>query len=238
VAQGTRDVVLISGFDGGTGASPQTSIKHAGLPWELGLAENAQTLVLNNLRSRIAVEPTVRSRRARRDHRCDCSARKSSAFATAPLVTLGCIMMRVCHLNTCPVGVATQDPRLRANFTGDPEHTVNFMKFIAQEVRELLAQLGVRKLTDLIGGPTCSNRKRRSHIGKRRGWISATFFTNQKPVRRSVASARFRRTTASRSHSTSRCYSISANPRSSVVKKFGRHCPSKTSIAWWGRSSE
>ncbi|HZJ15214.1 MAG TPA: glutamate synthase large subunit [Chthoniobacteraceae bacterium] len=151
VAKAHADVVLISGFDGGTGASPQTSIKHAGLPWELGLAETHQTLVLNNLRSRIAVEADGQIKTGRDVIIAALLGAEEFGFATAPLVTLGCIMMRVCHLNTCPVGVATQDPRLRANFTGDPEHTVNFMKFIAQEVRELLAQLGVRKLTDLIG---------------------------------------------------------------------------------------
>ncbi len=151
VAKAHSDVVLISGFDGGTGASPQTSIKHAGLPWELGLAETHQTLVLNDLRSRIVVEADGQMKTGRDVVIAALLGAEEFGFATAPLVTLGCIMMRVCHLNTCPVGVATQDPRLRANFTGDPEHTVNFMKFIAQEVRELMAQLGFRKLTDMVG---------------------------------------------------------------------------------------
>ncbi|MGB8169861.1 MAG: glutamate synthase-related protein, partial [Chthoniobacteraceae bacterium] len=151
VAKAHSDVVLISGFDGGTGASPQTSIKHAGLPWELGLAETHQTLVLNNLRSRIVVEADGQMKTGRDVIIAALLGAEEFGFATAPLVTLGCIMMRVCHLNTCPVGVATQDPRLRANFTGDPEHTVNFMKFIAQEVREFMAQLGFRKLTDMVG---------------------------------------------------------------------------------------
>ncbi len=151
VAKAHSDVVLISGFDGGTGASPQTSIKHAGLPWELGLAETHQTLVLNDLRSRIVVEADGQMKTGRDVIIAALLGAEEFGFATAPLVTLGCIMMRVCHLNTCPVGVATQDPRLRANFTGDPEHTVNFMKFIAQEVRELMAQLGFRKLTDMVG---------------------------------------------------------------------------------------
>jgi glutamate synthase (ferredoxin) len=151
VAKAHSDVVLISGFDGGTGASPQTSIKHAGLPWELGLAETHQTLVLNNLRSRIVVEADGQMKTGRDVVIAALLGAEEFGFATAPLVTLGCIMMRVCHLNTCPVGVATQDPRLRANFTGDPDHTVNFMKFIAQEVRELMAQLGFRKLTDMVG---------------------------------------------------------------------------------------
>lgn len=151
VAKAHADVVLISGFDGGTGASPQTSIKHAGLPWELGLAETHQTLVLNNLRSRIAVETDGQLKTGRDVVIAALLGAEEFGFATAPLVTLGCIMMRVCHLNTCPVGVATQDPRLRANFTGDPDHAVNFMKFIAQEVRELMAELGFRKLTDMVG---------------------------------------------------------------------------------------
>jgi glutamate synthase (ferredoxin) len=151
VAKAHADVVLISGFDGGTGASPQTSIKHAGLPWELGLAETHQTLVLNNLRSRIAVETDGQLKTGRDVVMAALLGAEEFGFATAPLVTLGCIMMRVCHLNTCPVGVATQDPRLRANFTGDPEHTVNFMKFVAQEVRELMAQLGFRTLTEMVG---------------------------------------------------------------------------------------
>jgi glutamate synthase (ferredoxin) len=143
--------VLISGYDGGTGASPQTSIKHAGLPWELGLAETHQTLVLNNLRSRIVVETDGQMKTGRDVVIAALLGAEEFGFATAPLVTLGCIMMRVCHLNTCPVGVATQDPQLRQNFTGDPEHTVNFMKFIAQEVRELMAQLGFRTLNEMVG---------------------------------------------------------------------------------------
>ena len=151
VAKAHADVVLISGFDGGTGASPQTSIKHAGLPWELGLAETHQTLVLNNLRSRIVVETDGQLKTGRDVVIAALLGAEEFGFSTAPLVTLGCIMMRVCHLNTCPVGVATQDPLLRKNFVGDPEHTVNFMKFIAQEVRELMALLGFRTLNEMVG---------------------------------------------------------------------------------------
>jgi glutamate synthase (ferredoxin) len=151
VAKAHADVVLISGFDGGTGASPQTSIKYAGLPWELGLAETHQTLVLNNLRSRIAVETDGQLKTGRDVIIATLLGAEEYGFATAPLVTLGCIMMRVCHLNTCPVGVATQDPRLRANFTGKPEYTVNFMRFIAQEVRELMAELGFRTINEMVG---------------------------------------------------------------------------------------
>ena len=151
VAKAHADVVLISGFDGGTGASPQTSIKHAGLPWELGLAETHQTLVLNNLRSRIAVETDGQMKTGRDVVVAALLGAEEFGFSTAPLVTLGCIMMRVCHLNTCPAGVATQDPLLRKNFIGDPEYTVNFMKFIAQEVREIMAELGFRTLNEMVG---------------------------------------------------------------------------------------
>jgi glutamate synthase (ferredoxin) len=151
VSKAHADVVLISGFDGGTGASPQTSIKHAGLPWELGLAETHQTLVLNNLRSRIVVETDGQMKTGRDVVMAALLGAEEFGFATAPLVTLGCIMMRVCHLNTCPAGVATQDPHLRQNFIGQPEHTVNFMKFIATEVRELMAELGFRTLNEMVG---------------------------------------------------------------------------------------
>jgi glutamate synthase (ferredoxin) len=151
VAKAHADVVLISGYDGGTGASPQTSIKHAGLPWELGLAETHQTLVLNNLRSRIVVETDGQMKTGRDVVIAALLGAEEFGFATAPLVTLGCIMMRVCHLNTCPAGIATQDPYLRQNFTGDPDHAVNFMTFIAQEVRELMAQLGFCTLNEMVG---------------------------------------------------------------------------------------
>ncbi len=151
VAKAHADVVLISGHDGGTGASPQTSIKHAGIPWELGLAETHQTLVLNNLRSRIAVETDGQLKTGRDVVVAALLGAEEFGFATAPLVALGCIMMRVCHHNTCPVGVATQNPELRKNFTGEPAHAVNFMRFIAQEVREIMAQLGFRTVNEMIG---------------------------------------------------------------------------------------
>jgi len=151
VAKAHADVVLISGHDGGTGASPLTSIKHAGAPWELGLAETHQTLVLNDLRSRIAVEVDGQLKTGRDVVIGALLGAEEFGFATGPLVALGCVMMRVCHLNTCPVGVATQDPKLRKKFTGDPEHVVNFMRFIAQEVRELMARLGFRSLTEMVG---------------------------------------------------------------------------------------
>ncbi len=151
VAKGHADVVLISGYDGGTGASPQTSIKHAGLPWELGVAETHQTLVLNNLRSRIVVETDGQLKTGRDVAIAALLGAEEYGFATAPLVALGCIMMRVCHLDTCPVGVATQNPELREKFTGDPAHVVNFMKFIAEELREIMAQLGFRTVNEMIG---------------------------------------------------------------------------------------
>jgi glutamate synthase (ferredoxin) len=151
VAKAHADVVLISGHDGGTGASPQNSIWHAGLPWELGLAETHQTLVLNNLRSRIAVETDGQLKTGRDVIMAALLGAEEFGFATAPLVATGCIMMRVCHLNTCPAGVATQDPRLREKFAGKPEHVVNFMTFIAQEVRELMAQLGFRTIEEMVG---------------------------------------------------------------------------------------
>jgi glutamate synthase domain-containing protein 2/glutamate synthase domain-containing protein 1/glutamate synthase domain-containing protein 3 len=151
VAKAHADVVLISGHDGGTGASPQTSIAHAGLPWELGVAEAHQTLVLNNLRSRIAVEADGQLKTGRDVVIAALLGAEEFGFATAPLVALGCIMMRVCHLNTCPAGVATQDPRLREKFAGKPEHVVNFMRFIAEDMREIMAQLGFRTVEEMIG---------------------------------------------------------------------------------------
>ena len=151
VAKAHADVVLISGHDGGTGASPLSSIKHAGGPWELGLAEAHQTLVLNNLRSRIYVETDGQLKTGRDVAIATLLGAEEFGFATAPLVVMGCILMRVCHLNTCPVGVATQDPKLRARFTGDPDHVVNFMRFVAQELREIMARLGFRTLNEMIG---------------------------------------------------------------------------------------
>ncbi len=151
VAKAHADVVLISGYDGGTGASPLSSIKHAGIPWELGLAETHQTLVLNNLRSRIVVETDGQLKTGRDVAIAALLGAEEFGFATAPLVVLGCIMMRVCHLNTCPVGVATQNPELRKKFTGDPAHVVHFMNFIAQELREIMAQLGFRTLNEMVG---------------------------------------------------------------------------------------
>lgn len=151
VAKAHADVVLVSGQDGGTGASPQTSIKHAGLPWELGVAETHQTLLLNNLRSRIVVETDGQLKTGRDVVIAALLGAEEFGFATAPLVVLGCVMMRVCHLDTCPTGIATQDPTLRKNFKGDPAHVINFMYFIAREMREIMAKLGFRTVDEMIG---------------------------------------------------------------------------------------
>jgi glutamate synthase (NADPH/NADH) large chain len=151
VAKGKADMVLISGYDGGTGNSPISSIKHAGIPWEIGLAETQQTLVMNRLRDRIRVQADGQMRTGRDIVIAALLGAEEFGFGTISLVTLGCIMMRKCHLNTCPVGVATQDPRLRARFTGKPEYVVNFMKFIAQDVRETMASLGFRTVDEMVG---------------------------------------------------------------------------------------
>ncbi|HJW26875.1 MAG TPA: glutamate synthase-related protein [Rhodocyclaceae bacterium] len=151
VSKAKADHVVIAGFDGGTGASPQSSIKHAGTPWELGLAETQQTLVLNRLRGRIRVQVDGQMKTGRDVVVGALLGADEFGFATAPLVVEGCVMMRKCHLNTCPVGVATQDPVLRRRFSGQPEHVVNYFFFVAEEVREIMAQLGIRKFDDLIG---------------------------------------------------------------------------------------
>ncbi len=155
VAKAKADLILISGHDGGTGASPLTSIKHAGTPWELGLAEAHQTLLLNNLRSRVRLETDGQLKTGRDVVVAALLGAEEFGFSTAPLVTLGCVMMRVCHLNTCPVGVATQDPHLREKFKGDPNHAVNFMRFVAQETREMMAELGFRSIEDMVGHTEC-----------------------------------------------------------------------------------
>ncbi|MBI3570514.1 MAG: glutamate synthase large subunit, partial [Gammaproteobacteria bacterium] len=151
VAKAHADVVLISGHDGGTGASPLSSIKHAGLPWELGLAETQQVLVANQLRDRITVQTDGQMKTGRDVVIAALLGAEEYGFSTAPLAVLGCIMMRVCHLNTCPVGIATQDPELRKKFAGNPDHVVNFFRFVAREVREHMARLGFRTLDEMIG---------------------------------------------------------------------------------------
>lgn len=151
VAKAKADVILISGYDGGTGAAPLTSLQHTGIPWELGLAEAQQTLILNDLRSRVVLECDGQLKTGRDVAIAALLGAEEFGFATAPLVASGCIMMRACHLNTCPVGIATQDPELRKNFKGTPEHVINFMYFIAEELREIMAQLGFRTLKEMVG---------------------------------------------------------------------------------------
>ncbi|NER10450.1 glutamate synthase large subunit [Muriicola jejuensis] len=160
VAKAKADVILISGFDGGTGASPLTSLKHAGLPWELGIAEAQQTLVMNDLRNRVVLECDGQLKTGRDVAVACLLGAEEFGFATAPLVASGCIMMRVCHLNTCPVGIATQNPELRKKFEGKPEHVVNYMYFVAQELREIMAKLGFRTLNEMVGQVHKLNRNK------------------------------------------------------------------------------
>jgi glutamate synthase (NADPH/NADH) large chain len=169
VAKAKADHVTISGHDGGTGASPWSSIKHAGTPWELGLAETQQTLVLNRLRGRIAVQADGQMKTGRDVVVGALLGADEFGFATAPLVVQGCIMMRKCHLNTCPVGVATQDPALRKKFAGKPEDVINYFFFVAEEVRELMAQLGIRRFNDLIGRSDLLETKKGIEHWKARG---------------------------------------------------------------------
>jgi glutamate synthase (NADPH/NADH) large chain len=182
VSKGKSDHVTIAGHDGGTGASPWSSIKHAGTPWELGLAETQQTLVLNRLRGRIAVQVDGQMKTGRDVVVGAILGADEFGFATAPLVVEGCIMMRKCHLNTCPVGVATQDPELRRKFEGKPEHVVNYFFFVAEEVRELMAQLGIKKVNDLIGRTELLDTKKGIEHWKARGLdFSKVFYMPKMP---------------------------------------------------------
>jgi glutamate synthase (NADPH/NADH) large chain len=169
VSKAKADVVLISGHDGGTGASPLTSLKHAGAPWELGLAEAQQTLLLNGLRDRIVVQADGQMKTGRDVVIAALLGAEEFGFATAPLVVSGCIMMRVCHLDTCPVGVATQNPELRAKFSGKPEFVVNFMEYIAEEVREWMAQLGFRTIAEMVGHVEALDTKKAIEHWKAKG---------------------------------------------------------------------
>jgi glutamate synthase (NADPH) large chain len=176
VAKAKADHVVIAGHDGGTGASPVSSVKHAGTPWELGLAETQQTLVINQLRGRITVQADGQMKTGRDVVVAALLGADEMGFATAPLVTAGCIMMRKCHLNTCPVGVATQDPVLRAKFNGKPEYVVNYFFFVAEEVRELMAQLGIRTFDALIGRSDLLDMKKGLEHWKARGLDFARVF--------------------------------------------------------------
>ena len=169
VSKAHADVVLISGHDGGTGASPLTSLKHAGTPWELGLAETQQVLLMNKLRDRIVVQVDGQMKTGRDVVVAALLGAEEFGFATAPLVVMGCVMMRVCHLNTCPVGIATQDPELRKTFSGKPEFVQNFFRFIAEEVREFMAALGFRSLDQLIGRVECLDFEPATEHWKARG---------------------------------------------------------------------
>jgi len=191
VAKAHSDVVLISGHDGGTGASPLTSLKHAGLPWELGLAETQQVLVLNKLRDRIVVQTDGQMKTGRDVVIAALLGAEEYGFATAPLIVMGCIMMRVCHLNTCPVGIATQDPELRKKFTGTPEMVQNFFRFVAEEVRELMSELGFRTIDEMIGRADCLDADRAVHHWKAKG-LDLTPLLHQPALPASVARRRIR----------------------------------------------
>jgi glutamate synthase (NADPH/NADH) large chain len=186
VSKAHADVVLISGHDGGTGASPLTSIKHAGLPWELGLSETQQVLVMNKLRDRIVVQVDGQLKTGRDVVIAALLGAEEFGFSIAPLVVLGCIMMRVCHLNTCPVGIATQDPELRKKFAGDPAHVENFFRFVAQETREWMAQLGFRTMDEMIGRVDRLNVKKAVDHWKARG-LDFTQILHQPPAGPDVA---------------------------------------------------
>jgi glutamate synthase (NADPH/NADH) large chain len=187
VAKAHSDVIMISGHDGGTGASPLTSLKHAGIPWELGLAETQQTLVLNRLRDRVIVQTDGQLKTGRDVVVGALLGAEEFGFATAPLVVMGCIMMRVCHLDTCPVGIATQNPKLREKFTGKAEHVVNFFRFVAEEVRELMAQLGFRTIDEMIGRSDLLDMKRAITHYKARGLdFSKIFYKPETPPGASV----------------------------------------------------
>jgi glutamate synthase (NADPH/NADH) large chain len=182
VSKAHSDHVLISGYDGGTGASPLTSIKHAGSPWEIGLAETQQTLVLNRLRGRIRVQVDGGLRTGRDVVVGALLGADEFGFATAPLIALGCIMMRKCHLNTCPVGVATQDPDLRRRFTGQPEHVINYFFFVAEQAREILASLGVRKMDEIIGRSDLLDARQAVEHWKAKGLDFSKLFFKPQPA--------------------------------------------------------
>ncbi|WP_238652801.1 glutamate synthase large subunit [Paenibacillus piscarius] len=189
VAKGRADIILISGYDGGTGASPMNSIRHAGLPWELGLAETHQTLMLNNLRDRVVLETDGKMLSGRDLAVAVLLGAEEYGFATAPLVAVGCIMMRVCQMDTCPVGVATQNPELRKNFMGNPQHVVNFMTFVAEDLREIMAELGFRTIEEMVGRTDCLDAVKASAHWKKKGVdLSSLLHTPEMPE----GSTRFR----------------------------------------------
>jgi glutamate synthase domain-containing protein 3 len=184
VAKAHADVVLISGHDGGTGASPLTSLQHSGIPWELGLAETQQVLVMNDLRGRITVQTDGKLQTGRDVAIAALLGAEEFGFSTAPLVALGCIMMRKCHLNTCPVGIATQDPELRKKFQGQPEHVINFFFFIAEQLRQIMAQLGFRTVNEMTGRVDMLDVRGAVDHWKARGLdFSAVLYNPPMPIR-------------------------------------------------------
>jgi glutamate synthase domain-containing protein 2/glutamate synthase domain-containing protein 1/glutamate synthase domain-containing protein 3 len=184
VAKAHADVILISGYDGGTGASPISSIRHAGIPWELGLSETQQTLVMNDLRSRIRLQVDGKLQTGRDVAIAALLGAEEFGFATLPLISMGCIMMRKCHLNTCPVGVATQDPVLRKKFQGQPEHVINFFFYLAEDLRQIMAQLGFRKLDEMVGRVDCLAERRDVDHWKASGLdLSAVLYNPHVPTR-------------------------------------------------------
>jgi glutamate synthase domain-containing protein 3 len=184
VAKAHADVVLISGHDGGTGASPLTSLKHAGIPWELGLSETQQVLVLNDLRSRVRVQTDGKLQTGRDVTIAALLGAEEFGFSTMPLVSMGCIMMRKCHLNTCPVGIATQDPALRAKFQGTPENVINFFFFIAEEVREWMSKLGFHSMDEMVGRVDLIEMRRAVDHWKARGLDFSSILYNPQVPRR------------------------------------------------------
>src|SRR5205085_5502308 len=184
VAKAHADVVLISGHDGGTGASPLTSIKHGGVPWELGLAETQQVLMLNRLRDRIVVQVDGQMKTGRDVVIAALLGAEEFGFSTAPLVIMGCIMMRKCHLNTCPVGIATQNPELRKKFAGSPEHVINFFFYLAEQVREWMAKLGFRTMNEMIGRVDMIQMRSAIEHWKARGLDFSSILYNPKVPRR------------------------------------------------------
>jgi len=176
VAKAHADNIIIAGYDGGTGASPQSSIKHAGLPWELGISETHQTLVLNNLRGRVVLQTDGQLKTGRDVAIAAMLGADEFAFGTGALIVLGCVMMRKCHLNTCPVGVATQDPELRKRFGGDPKYLINYFKMMTQEIREIMAKLGIKKFNDLIGRTDFLKAKKVDHWKAKKVDVSAILY--------------------------------------------------------------
>ena len=237
VSKAHADVVLISGHDGGTGASPLTSIKHGGIPWELGLAETQQVLMLNRLRDRIVVQVDGQIKTGRDVVIASLLGAEEFGFATAPLVVSGCVMMRVCHLNTCPVGVATQDPELRKNFTGKPEFVENFFRFIAQEVREYMAALGFRTMAEMIGRVERLNFRPAVDHWKAKGLDYSPILLSARRAGRRAAPLRHDAGSRPRGRARQRTDRAVRRTRSNAERPSRCDCPSGTSTAPSGRCS-